>query len=407
MAKPRGPICNLACAYCFYLRKESLYGAAASFRMSSETLDTFTRQVIEAHPGDEVTFAWQGGEPTLMGMDFYREVVEAQRRHGRPGMAIRNAIQTNGIVLDDLWCAFLREHAFLVGLSLDGPERLHDANRVDRGGRPTHARVLRALHLLQRHGVEHNVLCVVSRVHGGHSLEVYRFLRSEGVRFIQLIPATERLPCGDVTSWTVLPRQWGAFLCGVFDEWVRHDVGRVFVQQFDVALEAWCGQEPSLCTQARTCGNCLAMEHNGDLYACDHYVEPGYRLGNVHHRPIMELVMDARQRQFGADKRDRLPLACRQCGVLFACNGGCPRERFSTTPGGDPDLNYLCEGWKRFFTHIDGPMREMAELLAAGRAPALIMERLMARDRAMKAAGRNDPCPCGSGRKHKSCCMRP
>jgi len=406
MVKPRGPICNLDCAYCFYLRKEQLFGTGASFRMSSETLDAFTRQYIEAQPGDEVTFAWQGGEPTLMGIGFFREAVEAQERYRRPGMAIHNALQTNGILLDDEWCAFLREHGFLIGLSLDGPAHLHDANRVDRGRHPTHARVLRALHLLQRHGVEHNILCVVNRTNADYPLDVYRFLRAQGVRFIQFIPATERLAGGGVTDWTVRPEQWGEFLCGVFDEWVRQDVGRIFVQQFDVALEAWCGHEPSLCTQARTCGNCLAMEHNGDLYACDHYVEPAYRLGNVTEQSLVEMVMDPRQRRFGADKWDRLPEACRRCPVLFVCNGGCPRERFAAAPEDDPDLNYLCAGWKRFFTHIDPAMQEMARLLAAGQAPALIMERVRERERALKLVGRNDPCPCGSGRKAKRCCMR-
>lgn len=374
MLKPSGATCNLDCGYCYYRDKEALYGDGARFVMSDEVLESFTRQYIAAQRGPEVTFAWQGGEPTLRGLEFFRKAVALQLKHARPGMTISNALQTNGVPLDDEWCRFLKEHGVLVGLSLDGPCELHDAWRVDKRGKPTFDRVLRALHLLQRHGVEFNVLCVVSRANGDRPSEVYRFLKAEGVEFIQLIPAVEGTPGDGTTPWTVGAEQWGEFLCGVFDEWVRRDVGRVYVQYFDVALEAWAGITPSLCVHAPTCGNCLALEHNGDLFACDHYVTPEHFLGNVRETPLIDLVAAPFQRAFGRDKRDRLPRQCRECPVRFVCNGGCPKDRFIRTLDGEPGLNYLCAGYKRFFTHIAPAMRAMAELVRHGGAPAAIME---------------------------------
>lgn len=403
MIKPRGAICNLDCAYCFYLRKEALYEEGTSFRMSDETLESFTRQYIEAQRVPEVTFGWQGGEPTLMGLDFFRRAVALQEKYRPSRMKVANALQTNGVLLDDEWCRFLKQHKFLVGLSLDGPRELHDAYRVDKGGKPTFDKVHRALKLLQRHGVEFNILCVVNRINADHPLKVYRFFKSEGVQFIQFIPAVERTPDGGVTAWTVRAEQWGKFLCGVFDEWVRRDVGRVFVQSFDVALQAWVGMESSLCVHATTCGDCLAMEHNGDLFSCDHYVAPDYFLGNVTETPMTELVASPFQRKFGRDKRDTLPRTCRECPVLFACNGGCPKDRFLTTPDGEPGLHYLCAGYKQFFTHVAPYMRIMAELLNSGHPPAAIMDILRQREGAPRVA-RNAPCPCGSGRKYKNCC---
>lgn len=302
--KPRGSICNLACRYCFYLRKASLYGETATFVMPDEVLEAFTRQYLETQHGPQVTFVWQGGEPTLMGLDFFRKVVALQGRHSRPGTTILNALQTNGVLLDDDWCRFLGAERFLVGLSLDGPCELHDTYRVDRGGKPTFTRMHRALQLLQRHGVDVNVLCVVSRMNGDRPLEVYRFFKEAGVRFIQFIPAVERAGNGSVTDWTVRPGQWGRFLCAVFGEWVRADVGRVFVQHFDVALEAWAGFDPGLCVHARTCGLCLAMEDTGDVFACDHYVAPEYSLGNILRTPLRELATSPFQCRFGQAKRD-------------------------------------------------------------------------------------------------------
>jgi uncharacterized protein len=417
MLKPRGAICNLDCAYCYYLSKERLY-PGSRFRMSDTLLEEYTRQYIEAQPVPEVTFAWQGGEPTLMGLDFFRRAIGFQQRYRRPGMRIHNALQTNGVTLDEAWCGFFREHDFLIGISLDGPRDLHDAYRVDKGGRPTFERAMAGMELLKKHGVEFNVLTTVHAANADHPLEVYRFLRDEaGTGFIQFIPIIEHdneagsQASEQVSARSVTGRQYGDFLIAIFDEWVRQDVGRVFVQIFDAALAAWLGQRPGLCIFEETCGTALAMEHNGDLYACDHFVEPGHKLGNMQDMPLAEMVGSEPQRQFGLAKRDRLPRHCRECQVRFVCNGGCPKNRILHTPNGEPGLNHLCVGYKAFFTHIDGPMRIMAAELRAGRPAAKVML-LLAQEEAevqhrFARAGRNAPCPCGSGRKFKRCHGRP
>ncbi|RIK46606.1 MAG: anaerobic sulfatase maturase [Chloroflexi bacterium] len=413
MMKPRGAICNLDCTYCYFLSKETLY-PGSRFRMSDDLLEEYTRQYIEAQAVPEVTFAWQGGEPTLMGLEFFKRAVALQQRYRKPGMRIHNAFQTNGTLLDDDWCRFFRSHDFLIGISIDGPQPLHDRYRVDKGGKPTFQRVMAGLELLKKHRVEFNILTTVHAGNVGHGLEVYRFLRDEaGTRFMQFIPIVERAnetgfqEGSEVTDRSLTGAQYGDFLCAIFDEWVRRDVGRIFVQIFDVALAAWSGLPPGLCVFQETCGDALAMEHNGDLYACDHFVEPRYRLGNIQEIPLLEMVGSARQRQFGLDKRDTLPRYCRECEVRFICNGGCPKDRILTTPDGEPGLNYLCDGFKRFFTHIDRPMRIMAAELAARRPPANVM-RILAEEegallRRFATAQRNDPCPCGSGRKFKQC----
>jgi uncharacterized protein len=413
MLKPRGAICNLDCKYCYFLSKEMMY-PGSRFRMADDLLEEYTKQYIAAQQVPEVTFAWQGGEPTLMGLDFFRRAVALQQQYRRPGMRVYNAFQTNGTLLDDEWCSFFREHDFLIGLSIDGPQHLHDHYRVDKGGRPTFAKVMAALALLKKHGVEYNILTTVHAGNADHPLEVYRFLRDDaGARYLQFIPIVERANDtgyqeGDaVTERSLTGAQYGEFLCAIFDEWVRRDVGRVFVQIFDVALAAWSGQRPGLCVFEETCGAALAMEHNGDLFSCDHFVEPKYRLGNIQEIPLLEMVASAQQRQFGLAKRDTLPRYCRECDVRFVCNGGCPKDRILHTPDGEPGLNYLCAGFKRFFTHIDAPMRFMAAELMAQRAPANIMRVLAAeeaaRERRFATASRNDPCPCGSGRKYKHC----
>ncbi len=419
MLKPRGAICNLNCAYCYFLSKELMY-PGSRFRMAHDLLEAYTKQYIEAQRVPEVTFAWQGGEPTLMGLDFFKLAIALQQKYRKPGMRIYNALQTNGTLLDDAWCEFFHAHQFLIGLSVDGPRDLHDANRVDKGGRPTFDRVMAGLALLKRHSVEFNILTTVHAANAPHPLRVYRFLRDEaGAQFIQFIPIVERrasddaqaqlyVQAGDqVTARSVTGRQWGEFLIGVFDEWVRRDVGRVYVQHFDVALAAWAGERAGLCVHEETCGTALALEHNGDLFACDHFVEPAYRLGNIIEIPMIELVASERQRAFGLAKRDTLPRYCRECAVRFVCNGGCPKDRFIATPDGEPGLNYLCAGYKAFFTHIDAPMRFMAAELKARRAPANVMAWMRRRDAELKQlfarAGRNDPCPCGSGKKFKAC----
>lgn len=413
MLKPRGAICNLDCKYCYFLAKEMMY-PGSRFRMADDLLENYTKQYIDAQRVPEVTFAWQGGEPTLMGLDFFKRAVELQQQYRKPGMTIHNAFQTNGVLLDDDWCRFFHQHHFLIGLSVDGPKHIHDAYRVDKGGRPTFERVMAGLALLKKHKVEFNILTTVHAANADHGVEVYRCLRDEvGTQFMQFIPIVERdnetgYQEGDrVTERSLTAEQYGRFLISIFDEWVRRDVGRVFVQIFDVALAAWAGERPGLCVFEETCGLALAMEHNGDLFACDHFVEPSYRLGNIQEIPLIDMVASAEQRQFGLDKRDKLPQYCRACEVRFVCNGGCPKDRLISTPDGEPGLNYLCGGFRAFFNHIDRPMRFMANELHAGRPPANIMNVLAQEERTLHqrfaTAGRNDPCPCGSGRKFKAC----
>jgi uncharacterized protein len=405
LAKPSGPICNLDCAYCFFLSKEALY-PGDRFRMPEDVLGAYIRQTIEAETGPEVTIAWQGGEPTLMGVEFFRRAVALAQECARPGQRLLHTIQTNGTLLSDEWCGLLKEHGFLVGLSVDGPPALHDAYRVDKRGDPTFAKVRRGWDLLQAHGVDTNILCTVNAANQDHPLEVYRFFRDDlGARHVQFIPIVERdnesgFQEGDtVTDRSVDPEAWGRFLSVVFDEWVVRDVGTVFVQMFDAALASWLGVPASMCIFAETCGNAVALEHNGDLYSCDHFVEPDYLLGNIMETHMVELVAAPRQRAFGDAKRDTLPRYCVECEVRFACHGECPKNRFSVTPDGDPGLNYLCAGYKAFFTHIDGPVRIMADLLRRGHYADEVMGLL-------RSAPRNEPCPCGSGRKAKHCHAR-
>jgi uncharacterized protein len=410
LAKPTGAICNLDCAYCFFLDKEAFY-PGSRFRMSDATLEQYIAQLIEAHAADNVTIAWQGGEPTLMGLDFFRRALAIAEQHRRPGMSFLHTIQTNGTLLNDDWCAFLKEHNFLVGISLDGPRALHDVYRVDKGGKPTFDKVLRGVRLLQKQGVEYNVLTTVNRVNGSYPLEVYRFLRDEvGATWMQFIPVVERINENGLTLYqagttvsdrSVLPDQFGRFLSVIFDEWIRRDVGEVYVQTFEAALRNWLGMESSgMCVFNATCGQGLALEHNGDLYSCDHFVEPDFLLGNIHDQPMIELVASPKQVKFGADKRDALPRYCRECDVRFACHGECPKNRFILTPDGEPGLNYLCAGFKEFFHHADFGMRLMAGLLRRGREACEVMPIL---EQALSGVQRNDPCPCRSGRKFKHC----
>ena len=423
MAKPVGPICNLDCKYCFYLEKEKLYPKTSNWAMSEDVLEAYIRQYIEAQSVPVISFAWQGGEPTLLGVDYFRKVVGLQEKYAN-GKRIENAFQTNGVLLDDQWGEFLAENKFLVGLSIDGPRELHDKYRVDKGGQPTFDRVMRGMGYLKKHSVKFNALTVVQRHNSYHPLEVYRFLKEVGSGFMQFIPIVERISkspnshglvlippsfeaSAKVSPWSVEPAQYGEFLSRIFDEWVRHDVGRYYVQLFDVALEMWLGMEASLCVFRETCGAAMAMEHNGDLYSCDHYVYPENKLGNIMEYPLEALANSPQQKKFGQDKRDTLPRYCRECEVRFACNGECPKHRFIRTPDGEEGLNYLCAGYKIFFNHIDPYMRFMAEEFRQGRPPANVMDWARQRDRGasgLKSLGRNDPCPCGSGRKYKKCC---
>jgi uncharacterized protein len=408
MAKPSGARCNIDCQYCFFLSKEKLY-PNSRFRMPDEVMDAYIRQTLESQPDGEVNIAWQGGEPTLMGLDFYRRAVVLAARYARKGQSVRHSIQTNGILLTDEWCAFLKEHDFLVGISMDGPKELHDAYRVDRMGRGTFDSVLAAYRRLQAHGVEHNILCTLHAANAARPLDVYRFFRDElQADWMQFIPIVEKQagPDGRVvpSARTVNATAYGCFLCAIFDEWVRRDVGSVFVQDFEVALRSWMGLHPGLCIRAETCGDALVLEHTGDVYSCDHFVEPEHLVGNLMETPLLQIVNSPPQAAFGMAKRDTLPAFCRNCDVRFACNGGCPKDRFLTAPDGEPGLNYLCDGFRLFFRHIDGPMRLMAALLRQGRSAVEVMDQLPgAPAAAMPCPGRNDPCPCGSGRKYKKC----
>jgi uncharacterized protein len=390
--------------------------------MNDEVLETYIRQLIEAHRSNQVTVAWQGGEPTLMGVDFYRRAIALQKRHARPGMVFENTMQTNGTLLDDEWCQFFRENGFLIGISIDGPRHLHDTYRLDKGGGPTFDRVMRGLRLLQEHGVEHNILVAVNRTNADFPLEVYRFLRDEArATWIQLIPVVERIDDEGHTIYqkgtrlsdrSVRAEQFGRFLIQIFDDWVRYDVGRIYVQTFEAAVRNWLRMPTSgMCAFEETCGLGLALEHNGDLYSCDHFVEPDYLLGNIMDRPMLDLVTSERQRRFGLDKRDSLPSYCRECDVRFACHGECPKNRFLTTPDGEAGLNHLCTGWKAFFHRIDEPLQMMATLMRMGRPASEIMavmarkegqwDDALARARAQKRF--SDPCPCGSGLPFKEC----
>ena len=425
LAKPTGAICNLDCTYCFFLSKEMLY-PGSRFRMADDLLEAYLRQLIEAHErAPEVVVAWQGGEPTMMDLGFFRRSVELAEGLRRPGQRILHTIQTNGTLIDDEWAVFFKEHGFLVGLSIDGPREIHDIYRVDKGGKGSFDRVMAGLEHLRRHEVDWNALTTIHTANQDRGLEVYRFLRDDcGARFMQFIPIVERatpqtLPIANagwgekvkdrplytqegslVTERSISAEGYGRFLIDVFEEWVRHDIASVYVQMFDVALANWYGEPPGLCVHSETCGLALAMEHTGDLYSCDHFVEPAFKLGNVRDTPLRELVVLPQQRRFGLNKRDTLPRFCRECDVRFACHGGCPKDRFTQDPYGEPGLNYLCPSYKAFFHHVGGPMRSMAELLRRDAAPADLMEAYAAED---ARRGRNEPCTCGSGRKWKHC----
>ncbi len=364
MLKPVGAACNMRCGYCYYLGKGALYPTPGPRRMSEETLERFTEQYIEAQTGRDVMFCWHGGEAMLLPISFYERAMRLQQRHAG-GRRIANCIQTNGTLITDEWASFLRCNGWLAGVSIDGPEAFHDEFRRTRGGGPTWARVRRGIDVLERHGVEWNAMAVVNSGNAGHPVEFYRFFRDElGCRYLQFSPIMERgLGCN------VGPREWGEFLCGVFDEWVRRDVGEMFVQIFDATLANWAGQAPGVCSMARHCGHAAVMEHNGDVYSCDHYVFPEYRLGNIYGQTLVEMMYGERQLRFGRMKRDALPGRCRGCEWLFACNGECPKNR------GADGVSLLCEGYRLYFAHVAGAMGRMTELLGRGLPPADVMKR--------------------------------
>lgn len=375
MAKPTGPRCNISCSYCYYLEKERLYPGEKKFRMPDAVLETYVRDMIAAaeRAGQRVVhFLWQGGEPTMLGLDFFRRVLALQAQYCGAELHVANAIQTNGTLLDDEWAAFLAANRFLVGISIDGPRGIHDRYRRDRAGRPTFDAAMAGLEALRRAGAEFNILCTVHRANAGKGKEIYRFLRSLGTQHLQFIPIVERRaaagglarapqidddPANLVTEWSVAPRAYGKFLCDVFDIWIRQDPGRVFVQFFENQVGLWQGLPASLCVFAETCGNGLALEHNGDVYVCDHFVYPEYRLGNIMTEDIAGLADSRAATRFGDDKRDRLTAQCRRCQYRFACHGGCPKHRFLVSRDGEPGHNYFCESNTMFFHHAGDRLR--------------------------------------------------
>lgn len=399
LAKPAGAACNLACEYCFFLSKENLYQGKRHL-MDEATLEVHIRQLMESSPGEQVDVAWQGGEPMLRGLAFFKRSVELAQHYRRANQRVLHTIQTNGTLINDEWAAFFRQHNYLVGISIDGPREMHDAYRVDKHGAGSFDDVIRGWNCLRRHGVDANILCTVNAANQDRPLEVYRFLRDDlSAECIQFIPVVERATATTiavanrgwggfkgtnrplykqegslVTERSVNPERFGQFLGTIFDQWITRDVGKVYVTTFDIALGSWLGQH-NACIAAPTCGTSLALEHNGDAYACDHFVEADYLLGNINETPLAQLLTSEKQRRFGQSKYDTLPRYCKECPVLFACYGECPRNRFIRTPDGEAGLNYLCAGYKGFFTHIDQSMKAMADLIRRGRYADEIMQR--------------------------------
>lgn len=362
--KPVGALCNLACRYCYYLDKAHLYPQRQSLRMPDEVLEAYIAQHIAASPGPVINFSWHGGEPTLLGVDYFRRIVALERVHQPPGRQITNGIQTNGTLLDEAWCRFLAAEGFAVGISLDGPRALHDRYRVTQEGGPTHGLAMRGYELLRKHGISPEALCVVHDHNVKHPLEVYQFFREIGVPYLTFLPLVEPQPeaASGASARSVPAEAWGEFLCAVFDAWKRRDIGRIKVQVFEEAARTAFGQQHTLCIFRETCGDVPVIEHNGDFYSCDHYVDAAHRLGNIRETAWVELLESPAQRAFGRAKRDALPRTCRACEVRAMCNGGCPKNRFISTPDGEPGLNYLCAGYKRFFAHCQPFCSQVAAL---------------------------------------------
>ncbi len=409
IAKPVGPVCNLKCDYCYYLDTTSLFPRNERFRMSDEVLRAYVTGAIAGAGTSPVHFVWHGGEPLLAGRAFYEDAFELQREYLPTGWTCLNSFQTNGTLLDDRWASFIADNHVAVGLSIDGTSITHDRLRRDRHGRATHARALSALTRLRAHGIEPDVLCTINAATAKEPLAVYRYLRDLGISWIQFIPVVARDDDGAVTAESVTPDEFGSFLCAIFDEWVRHDVNRLVVQGFLEGLFVTTDGRGTLCVSAETCGQVLAIEHDGSVYSCDHFVDVSHRLGSLREDHLGDLANSPRQVRFGADKRDTLPNQCRNCSVLVFCRGGCPKDRFASSATGEPGLNYLCGGYRRFFEHARPQLERMGVLVSKRQRPSLIMSELAAaeatRDEAFRRARRNDPCPCGSGRKYKHCCL--
>lgn len=385
MLKPIGSACNLNCEYCYYLEKEYLYPSKNQL-MSDILLEKFVEQYFNSQTQNEVMFTWHGGEPLLRPISFYKKALELQKKYGR-GRQVANVLQTNGTMLTDAWCEFFKENNFLIGVSVDGPQEFHDEYRRNKGDLPTFVKVMKGIQLLKKHQVEFNAMAVVNDYNADFPVEFYRFFKQLGIEYIQFAPIVERILPKDnglklthpneeapVADFSVKPAQWGKFLCGLFDEWIKEDVGKIFVQYFDSTLANWVGEQPGLCTLAKTCGHAGVMEFNGDVYSCDHYVFPEFRLGNINTDNLASMMYSEQQLKFGADKHDKLPRQCKECEFLFACHGECPKNRFAKTKDGESGLNYLCAGWKMFYDHVAPYMDFMKKELLNKRPPANVME---------------------------------
>ena len=371
MLKPIGAVCNLRCNYCYYLEKKGLYPDEKRYTMSEELLEKFIEQYLESQTQSQVLFTWHGGETLMRNISFYKKALELQRKYGG-GRHIDNCLQTNGTLLNDEWCRFFKDNNFLIGISIDGPQHCHDVYRRMADGRPSFTQVMRGIQLLKKHRVEFNVMGVVNDYNVDYPLDFYHFFKEIDARYIQFAPIVERLPDGSFAPWNVPAEKWGDFLISIFDEWVRNDVGEFFVQYFDSTLANWVGEKPSTCTLSKTCGHAGVMEFNGDVYACDHFVFPEHRLGNIHTQTLTGMMYSPGQMQFGADKYDTLPEYCRKCEFLFACYGECPKNRIINTPDGESGLNYLCKGYYKFFKHVAPSMDFMKKELQNNRAPSNI-----------------------------------
>ncbi len=401
-AKPVGALCNLGCVYCYYLEKEHIYGAGAPLRMSDEVLEEYIIRQIEATTDPVIHFAWHGGEPTLFGLNSFHKIVQFQQKHKPAGKEIINGIQTNGTLLNEAWCEFFAAEQFVVGISMDGPEEMHNRYRLTKDQRAAFEQTMRGYDLLQQFRVPTEILCVVNDYNVQQPLTVYRFFKQLNAGYITFLPLVERQPRTEtgVTPETVPADAFGDFLCTIFDEWVNEDIGRVKIQIIEEATRTAFNQEHTLCIFKQRCGGVPVVEHNGDFYSCDHYVDQDHLLGNIMDRSLAELLDSPEQKAFGQAKLDTLPQYCRGCEVLDMCNGECPKNRFIRTPDGESGLNYLCEGYRKFFIHCKSFVNEVAarwqkqlgEQQGAGHHPVRV--------------GRNDPCPCGSGKKYKNCCMR-
>ena len=403
MVKPVGSLCNMRCGYCYYL--DTKYESKQARRMSEALLESFIRKYISASPGPVVSFTWHGGEPTLAGLDFYRRAVELQRQYIPEGWSCWNNLQTNGLLLDEKWCAFLAQEHFDVGLSIDGTRWLHDEFRKDQGGGGTYDRAAEAVSRLQAHGIQPDLLCTVNSSTAKEPLAVYHALRNLNTGWMQFIPIVRQAPDGQVTPDSVTGKEYGDFLCAVFDEWIRNDLGKLDIQLFAETALVMAGGSASLCSMAPTCGRVLIVEHDGGVYSCDHFVTPEHRIGNIETSALDVLVDSPTQRRFGRDKTQKLPGQCRACAYLSLCSGGCPKDRLCVSREGEPGLNYLCEGFMRFFSHAQEPISQVMEQTKRGISPEAIMSGLRGKERALwRGVGRNDPCPCGSGRKAKNCC---